>query len=89
MIIGETGSGKSTSIEVLQNVFTDKNSKVHSYYINPKSVEIGQLYGEYLDQWKDGVLTNIVRKCQVDKSKDVHWIIMDGPVNNIKNYIDN
>lgn len=41
MIIGETGSGKSTSIEVLQNVFTDKNSKVHSYYINPKSVEIG------------------------------------------------
>ena len=48
--------------------------------MNPKAVTVGQLFGEQTNEWKDGILANIIRNCSRDESDTNHWIIMDGPV---------
>jgi DNA polymerase III gamma/tau subunit len=56
MVVGPTGGGKSSSIRVLANALTTLNStgqkgerfeKTKIYHLNPKSVRMGQLYGEF------------------------------------------
>ncbi len=54
--------------------------------MNPKSITMGQLYGEFNDmthEWTDGVLANIIRETVKDLSGEKHWIVFDGPVDAI------
>jgi dynein heavy chain len=56
MIVGATGAGKTTCYEVLQGAMStlrkEKNSKDSRYQfvrkevLNPKSISMGELYGE-------------------------------------------
>jgi dynein heavy chain len=56
MIVGPTGGGKTTSYDVLADAMTtlrkDKHSKdvryqaVRKEVLNPKSISMGELYGE-------------------------------------------
>lgn len=58
--------------------------KIHS--INPKSVSIGRLYGDFEKvsrDWQDGILAKTVRDTAADKSQDTHWIMLDGPVDTL------
>ena len=58
--------------------------KIHS--INPKSVSIGRLYGDFEKvsrDWQDGILAKTVRDTAADKSADTHWIMLDGPVDTL------
>jgi hypothetical protein len=51
--------------------------------MNPKSVSIGELYGDFdkiSHDWTDGILAAVIKKCAQDKSLDRRWICMDGPV---------
>lgn len=41
MVVGPTGAGKSTVIELYKQV-----DNVQVYYINPKSITVNELYGE-------------------------------------------
>ena len=56
MVVGPTGGGKSTNIQVLGTALTrlkdngligDRFEKTKIYHLNPKSIRMGQLYGEF------------------------------------------
>ena len=54
--------------------------------INPKSVTMGELYGEvdeFSKEWHDGLGSHIMRKF-ANKEDDVRrWVVFDGPVDAI------
>ena len=71
-----------------------KWKKVHTVVINPKSISMGQLYGEFdptTHEWTDGVLAIKYRQCAgtstsqkaIGEPEDLKWIIFDGPVDAI------
>ena len=53
------------------------------HLLNPKSVTMGQLYGEVnpiTQEWTDGLVPTLVRMSVHDESDSFNWIIFDGPV---------
>jgi dynein heavy chain len=91
MIVGPTGGGKTANFRTLSHAITTLKGdgdfeKVHTWVLNPKSITMGQLYGEVDPQtteWIDGVLAKLVSDCARDFSPDKHWIMFDGPVDAI------
>lgn len=93
MIVGLTGSGKTTCYEVLADSMThlrrEKNSADQRYQavrreiINPKSISMGELYGEVnpiSQEWRDGLASKIMREAALESKEDKTWIVLDGPV---------
>lgn len=72
MIVGKTLSGKSSTWRILQKVQLEMQTqnepgyfRVWDYPLNPKSVSLGELYGEFniaTNEWSDGVLSSIMRQ---------------------------
>ncbi|RKP20476.1 dynein heavy chain 6, axonemal, partial [Rozella allomycis CSF55] len=92
MLVGPTGSGKTTNYEILASALTklkerDPNNpdyqKVRTFVLNPKCITMAELYGEFnlaTMEWKDGLMGNIVRAQVSDTTSDEKWIVCDGPV---------
>lgn len=90
MLVGPTGGGKTSNYQVLQHALTKLQNegfyKVHTDKLNPKSIKMGQLYGDFTEathEWTDGILAYIIRETVKDLSGEKHWIIFDGPVDAI------
>ncbi|CAM9123848.1 unnamed protein product [Hapterophycus canaliculatus] len=95
MVVGPTGGGKSKNIAVLKEALThlkrlgvegERYEKVDTFHLNPKSITMGQLYGEFDDnthEWQDGVLADLVRSCARKDEPDLQWVLFDGPVDAI------
>ncbi|XP_022832877.1 dynein heavy chain 6, axonemal [Spodoptera litura] len=92
MLVGPTGGGKTVVLTVLGETYAKlcimgvegpQNQLVQKYIINPKSLTIGELYGEVNLQtleWHDGILPLSLRTAvQCDKPHH-QWLICDGPV---------
>ncbi|KXJ11002.1 Dynein heavy chain 1, axonemal [Exaiptasia diaphana] len=93
MLVGPTGSGKTQCYEILKKAMSSLKGQmspsgspfeeVHSYVLNPKSITMGQLYGEFdllTHEWTDGILSSMIRQGSSSTTSDKKWYIFDGPV---------
>ncbi|XP_017772772.1 PREDICTED: dynein heavy chain 2, axonemal [Nicrophorus vespilloides] len=90
MILGRTGTAKTVTWKALQGCMgrLKRAGKpgfqvVHEYPINPKALNLAELYGEYnlsTNEWLDGVISSIMRITCAEESPDEKWILFDGPV---------
>ncbi|XP_070710496.1 dynein axonemal heavy chain 6 [Pempheris klunzingeri] len=94
MLVGPTGGGKTTVYTILADTLETLHRAGHSannpfyqlvktYVLNPKSVTMGELYGEVNTltlEWRDGLMALSVRDAVSNTSDDHKWVICDGPV---------
>lgn len=96
MLVGPTGGGKSTCFEVLGHAMTslrnlrhskdDRFIEVRKKILNPKSISMGELYGEEnfdTKEWTDGLASKIIREFVSDDQPMQSWCVFDGPVDAI------
>ncbi|XP_031208338.1 dynein heavy chain 2, axonemal isoform X2 [Mastomys coucha] len=93
MIVGCTGSSKTTSWKILQASLSSlcragepNYNIVREFPLNPKALSLGELYGEYdlnTNEWTDGILSSVMRAACADEKPDEKWILFDGPVDTL------
>jgi dynein heavy chain len=92
MVVGLPFAAKTSAYRVLAQALTlmgeedPEYVKVNHPVINPKSMPLGRLYGEFdavSHEWTDGVLAIIFRNCSQDQKGERYWMIFDGPVDAI------
>ncbi|CAG5113648.1 Oidioi.mRNA.OKI2018_I69.chr2.g7738.t1.cds [Oikopleura dioica] len=93
MLVGPTISGKTKCSQVLAKALTSLKGEdsisggvyeeVHIDCLNPKSITMGQLYGEFdpmTHEWTDGILSTLIRQGCGATNSDKRWYMFDGPV---------
>lgn len=94
MLVGPTGGGKSCNLHVLEETLGSLKKQgvagfayehVKIFQLNPKSITMGQMYGEFdpnTMEWRDGIMSTMYRVATID-TPDRKWIMFDGPVDAI------
>ncbi|ETV86145.1 hypothetical protein H257_02603 [Aphanomyces astaci] len=80
-VMGPAGSGKSECILALQTANGLQGTKVKLVDINPKVVSTDELYGSMhvsTREWKDGLLSKVMRDLANDDSEQAKWLVLDG-----------
>ena len=80
-VMGPPGAGKSQCWRTLCQARTLRGEKTKFVDINPKSVRTDELYGcisMATREWKDGLLSKIMRDLGKEPNELPKWIILDG-----------
>uniref|UniRef100_H2YF95 Dynein heavy chain hydrolytic ATP-binding dynein motor region domain-containing protein n=1 Tax=Ciona savignyi TaxID=51511 RepID=H2YF95_CIOSA len=83
MLVGPTCSGKTKCYNVLAKALTHTFTVEKTDVLNPKSITMGQLYGEFdamTHEWTDGILSTLIRQGCSATDQDKRWYMFDGPV---------
>ncbi|XP_019624138.1 PREDICTED: dynein heavy chain 12, axonemal-like isoform X1 [Branchiostoma belcheri] len=90
MLVGDPFSAKTKVLEVLAETLTllneqglNEEDKVMFRIINPKSITMGQLFGQFdpvSHEWTDGVVANTFREFASTDTTDRKWVWFDGPI---------
>lgn len=96
MVVGLTGTGKTICSKTLARALTQLHEEerddpwyksVHIDTLNPKSVTMGELFGEtnvFTNEWTEGLVSKLVKDAvqakEGDKPDQKRWINFDGPV---------
>ncbi|KAK3247674.1 hypothetical protein CYMTET_42830 [Cymbomonas tetramitiformis] len=93
MLVGPTGGGKTCNYRTLGGAMTvlkkggsEEFEMVQIVCLNPKSITMGQLYGDFDEathEWTDGVLACYMRELSEDTTAKKKWLMFDGPVDAI------
>lgn len=92
MLVGYSFGMKTSAIRVLADALGSMQRDGHGDYetrlvaINPKSITMGQLYGEddpVSKEWTDGVLAVKFRSFARETAQIRKWLVLDGPVDAI------
>jgi len=79
--MGPPGSGKSTTWKMLAKANDKEGNKTMWVDLNPKVTSTNELYGVVLlatREWKDGLMSNIMRRLSTIQDTLPKWIILDG-----------
>lgn len=95
MLVGPTGGGKTTNFKVLAHAHSklresgvndSRFQKVIFKVLNPKSITMGELYGEVntdTNEWVDGLASSTMREFATEETLNQLWTVFDGPVDSI------
>uniref|UniRef100_A0A8C0VRC6 Dynein axonemal heavy chain 1 n=1 Tax=Cyanistes caeruleus TaxID=156563 RepID=A0A8C0VRC6_CYACU len=78
MLVGPTGSRP-----ILPAASGGNYEAVRYFVLNPKSITMGQLYGEFnllTHEWTDGIFSTLMRRGTVAADSNKKWYMFDGPV---------
>jgi dynein heavy chain, axonemal len=80
-VMGPPGAGKSTCWKMLANARGVIGKKTKYVDLDPKAVSTEELYG-YITmatrEWKDGLLSKIMRDLGQESNTSTKWILLDG-----------
>ncbi|RYH31858.1 hypothetical protein EON65_01740 [archaeon] len=91
-LVGPAGTGKTTCYRILAALMSNLRAKgsvnpefqkVRYTVLNPKSITMGELYGEFsplTQEWHDGLASSIMREFVAEESDDKRWTAFDGPI---------
>ncbi|KAK7884177.1 hypothetical protein WMY93_027300 [Mugilogobius chulae] len=92
MLVGNSFAGKTKVLHVLADTLTLMNEQGHAEEkvlyrtLNPKSITMGQLFGQFdlvSHEWTDGIVAKTFREFASAETPDRKWVIFDGPIDTL------
>ncbi|KAF7658249.1 hypothetical protein LDENG_00015570 [Lucifuga dentata] len=82
-VVGNAGTGKSQILRVLHKTYLNLKRKPVWNDLNPKAVDIDELFGfihPATREWKDGLLSSLMREQANFSHPGPKWIVLDGDI---------
>ena len=87
MLVGTSGSGKTTIKSILCEAAVDFDKKHQQIIMNPKAVTETEMYGKksVTDDWTPGIFSKLweMYNQKGSRNNQNYWIVCDGPVDTI------